>query len=119
MALIVPRPAPLAAWLSRPAQLADGLRLYRRLPPRLRRPEAATRAGAGGVVVWFGMLFVALSAHAARTPSAAWVAPGYALAAALGGGGLLVLLSRRVRAGAALIGAMLVLGQVVTVASLL
>jgi hypothetical protein len=118
MALIVPRPAPLVSWLSRPAQLAEGMRLYRRTPPWLRRPEVALRVASAAVVVWFGVLFVALGAHAARMADPAWIQVGYGAAAALGVAGLLVLLTRRVRAGGALIAAMVVVGQAVAVLSL-
>ena len=119
MALIVPRPPPRATWLSRPAQVVDGVRLYRRTPPWLRRPEPVLRVAASIVVVWFGALFVALSVHAARVPGPAWVAVGYGLAAGLGVIGLLVLLTRRPRAGATLILGMLAVGQVVAVAAVL
>lgn len=119
MALIVPRPSPTAAWLRRPAQVRDGLRLYRSTPVWLRRPEVALRLGAAAAVAWFGLLFVALGIHAARVASPAWVVAGYVTATAVGIAGLGVLLTRRPRAGAALIASMLVLGQVVAVASVL
>jgi hypothetical protein len=136
----VRRPDPIAR-LPRPALITiDGAhgwhrkartatRVYRFTPPALRRPEPALRAATAGATLWFAVLFVALgiaSLHHGAGPGDG--APGllvhsttagYLLAACVGGGGLGLVATRRLRPAAWCLGGMLVLGQVVSVASAL
>ena len=111
--------------LSLPDQVAAGMRLYRNTPARLRRPEPAMRLGVTAVSVWFTLLFGALAIFTTRTGAGAafhrgssW-AWGYAGAALLGPIGLALFLTRRHRAGLGALGAMFLLGQLVTLAAVM
>lgn len=102
-----------------PRQLAVAARAYRRTPERFRRPEPLGRAAAVIVAAWFGVLFVSLGLLSVRASAPAFTVAGYFAAAMLGLSGLAAWLTRRTKVGGGLLAAMLVLGQVVTVGSML
>lgn len=103
--------------------LATGARVYQRTPARLRRPEPVARIGAVLFAVWFGGMFLALglltrrSITAVTAPVPTFFFHAYFLAAGLGLVGLGFVLTRRYRVGLALMGGMLAVGQMVTVAA--
>ena len=117
--LILPPRSKLESVVSFPHQLATAVRVYRRTPPRLRRAEPAMRIGATVAAVWFAVLYTCLAVYAQRTAASAMTTVGYGIAALLGPLGLGLFLTRRQRAGLGALGGMLVLGQVVTIASMM
>jgi hypothetical protein len=99
-------------------------RWYRRTPAPLRRPEPALRAAAIAVGIWFGGLFGLLGLHVLRaTAHGAPTWPGWAIvyltAASLALLGSALVLTRRYRVGAGMLGATLVIGQLCTAALVL
>ena len=110
--------------LDAPPAILSGLRWYQRVPARLRRPEPAARLAVTGLTLWFAALFVMLGVLAGRTgaldhPGSPAGAGGFYLAAILGVAGLALFLTRRLRVGLGLIGAMLVLAQGTVLAALI
>lgn len=94
---------------------------YRRTPAPLRRPEPALKAAAIAVGIWFGGLFGLLGLHVLRaTADGAPTWPGWAIvyltAASLAPLGSALVLTRRYRVGAGMLGATLVIGQLCTAA---
>jgi hypothetical protein len=123
--LVVPPPSRLESMLARPDQVAAALRLYRRTPAPLRRPQLALRVGVAVMTTWFTLLFGALAVFTTRTAAGgafhrgpSW-AYAYVVAAALGPIGLALFLTRRHRAGVGALAAMFVLGQIATLAAIL
>ncbi len=85
-------------------------RLYRATPPALRRPEAALKAALVIAVVWFAVLFAALGVLTGRV--------GYLLALLVGISGGALVVRGRIAPAAWGLGAMLVIGQAVTLIAL-
>jgi len=111
--------------LTLPQQIALGMRVYRRTPSRLRRPEPALRLGVAALCVWFSMLFGILGLLAGRAVITTqpdhrvlW-SFGFYGAAVLGPIGLGLFLTRRYRVGLGFIAAMLLTGQAVAIAAAL
>jgi len=117
--LVVPPRSTFRTVVAVPGQLVAAARLYRRAPARLRRPEPAARAGVTVASGWFGLLFLCLAVLSHRSGASPLSTLGYATAAVLAPLGLGLFLSRRPRVSLAVLGAMLVLGQVVTVTATL
>jgi hypothetical protein len=121
---IVVRRSRTQTLLTLPQQVALGLRVYQRTPPRLRRPEPVLRLGVASMCLWFSMLFAALGVFAGRAVVTSqhdhrvlW-SYGFYVAALLGPIGLGLFLTRRYRVGLGFIAAMLLMGQAVAIATI-
>ncbi len=115
--IVLPPRSRLQATVSRVRQARIAVRVYQLTPPSLRRREPVMRIGVGFATVWFSAMFASLAVTASRSSSPHLAVVGYLGATLAGPAGLCLFLTRRCRVGAALIVAMLVVGQTVAVAS--
>lgn len=108
-----------------PGRVAEGARLYRRTPPRLRRPEPVARAAVTAGATWCAVVFGALGALASRStpalvlPAGVPVGTAFYAVAVLGAAAGAVFWTRRTRVGLRLLAAAAVAGPAVAVAAVL